>query len=84
MNCLIGIIEMQNEEIDEQALSARSAEEKAASRRLRNRRHVWMREGEFLRAIEVIAGLSDSKNTEVVSGDLHESQKLVTGLAPKE
>jgi len=75
---------MQNEEIDEQAVSARSAEEKAASRRLRNRRHVWMREGEFLRAIEVITGLSDSKNTEVVSGDLRESQKLVTGLAPKE
>jgi HlyD family secretion protein len=75
---------MQNEEIDEQAITARSAEEKAESRRLRNRRHVWKREGEMLRAVEVITGLSDSKNTEVVSGDIHEGQKFVTGLAPKE
>jgi HlyD family secretion protein len=75
---------VQNEEVDEQAVSARSAQEKAESRRLRNRRHVWARDGDLLRAIEVITGLSDSKNTEVVSGNLQDGQKLVTGLAPRE
>jgi len=73
---------IQLEEVDEQAV--RSAEEKAESRRLRNRRHVWVRDGEFLRAIQVITGLSDSKNTELVSGELRDGQKLVTGLAPRE
>ncbi|HWY87556.1 MAG TPA: HlyD family efflux transporter periplasmic adaptor subunit, partial [Gemmataceae bacterium] len=73
---------IQQEEVDEQAV--RSAEEKAESRRLRNRRHVWVRDGEFLRAVQVITGLSDSKNTELVSGNLQDGQKLVTGLAPRE
>ena len=31
----------------------------------------------------LITGLSDSKNTEVVSGDVREGQKLVTGLQPR-
>jgi HlyD family secretion protein len=75
---------IQNEEVDEQTIAARSAEEKAESRRRRNRRHVWMLDGELLRAVEVITGLSDSKNTELVSGDLREGQKLVTGLAPRD
>jgi HlyD family secretion protein len=74
---------IQYQEVDEQAVAARSAEEKAESRRLRNRRHVWARDGDQLRAIEVITGLSDSKNTEVVSGELRATQLLVTGLAPR-
>jgi HlyD family secretion protein len=73
----------QRDEIDEQAVSTKSAEEKAESRRLRNRRHVWVSEGDFLRAVEVITGLSDSKNTEVISGELREGQKLVTGIQPR-
>src|SRR5207248_10923739 len=39
---------------DEQAETARSAEDKAESRRKRNRRHVWVTDGEFLRAVEVV------------------------------
>lgn len=57
-----------------------SAMEKAATRKRRNRRHVWVVEGELLRAIEVETGLSDSKYTELVEGDLKEGQKLVTGV----
>jgi HlyD family secretion protein len=73
----------QNQEIDEQTVAARSAEDKAESRRLRNRRHVWVRDGDHLRAIEIVTGLSDSKHTEIVSGDLRPAQMLVTGLAPR-
>jgi HlyD family secretion protein len=68
---------------DEQTSGTRSAEEKAELRKQRNRRHVWVIDGDFLRAIEVITGLSDSKYTEVVSvvtGELSEGTKLVTGI----
>ena len=61
-----------------------SAEEKAEVRRRRSRRHVWVVDGDFLRAVEVDTGLSDSKYTELVSGDVREGRKLVTGIQPKE
>ncbi len=60
-----------------------SAADKAEVRRRRNRRHVWVVDGEWLRAVEVVTGLSDSKNAELVSGELHEGDKLVTGVQPK-
>jgi HlyD family secretion protein len=60
-----------------------SAVEKAETNRQRNRRHVWVVEGDFLRAIEVVTGLSDSKFTEIVSGEISEGQKFVTGIRPK-
>lgn len=60
-----------------------SAQDKAETRRRRNRRHVWMVDGDFLRAVEVVTGLGDSKQTEMISGDVHEGDKLVTGVQPK-
>jgi len=60
-----------------------SAPEKAEVRKKRNRRHVWVAEGNYLRAIEVETGLSDSKFTELVSGGLTIGQELVTGIEPK-
>ena len=36
-----------------------------------------------LRAVEIVVGMSDSKYTELVSGELTEGQKLVTGIQPK-
>ena len=60
-----------------------SAEEKAEVRRKRNRRHVWRVEGEYLRAVEVVIGLVDSKYSELVSGKLQAGDKLVTGIEPK-
>lgn len=57
-----------------------SAREKAAANRKRTRRHVWVQEGEFLRAIEVTTGINDNKYTEIVSGDLAPGTKIVTGL----
>jgi HlyD family secretion protein len=61
-----------------------SAEEKAELRRNRSRRHVWVMEGQFLRAVEVVTGIEDSKYSELVTGDLKEGQKLVTGIEPKQ
>jgi HlyD family secretion protein len=69
-------------EADEQASYA-SAQEKAELRRKRNRRHVWVRDGDFLRAVEVVIGLSNNQHTELVSGDLRDGDRLVTGVQPK-
>lgn len=60
-----------------------SAEEQAEARKKRKRRHVWVVDGEKLKAVEVQIGLSDSKFTELVSGDVDEGMELVTRLEPK-
>jgi len=57
-----------------------SATEKADAGRKRNRRHVWVVDDELLKAVEIVIGLSDSKFSEVVSGDLTDKQDVVTGL----
>ena len=69
---------------DEPANAMLSAAEKAEARRKRNRRHVWLADGEFLKAVEVTTGLSDNKYSELVSGDIQDKQELVTGIKPKE
>jgi HlyD family secretion protein len=60
-----------------------SAREKAAANRKRTHRHVWVEDGEFLRAVEVITGINDNKYTEIVSGELPVGTKVVTGLKGK-
>ncbi len=57
-----------------------SAIEKSTSRKKRNKRHVWVVDGDMLRAIEVETGLVDSKYTELVEGEVTEGQELVTGV----
>jgi HlyD family secretion protein len=59
----------------------RSAADKAEAARKQNRRHVWILEGDFLKAVEITTGLTDGKNSEILSGSLKEGQKVVTGLA---
>ncbi|MFG0296857.1 MAG: efflux RND transporter periplasmic adaptor subunit [Maioricimonas sp. JB045] len=44
------------------------------------RRHVWVREGDLLRAIEVETGICDYQHTELVSGEVTSGQELVVGL----
>lgn len=73
----------ENKEGETEAEVNLSAQEKAEARRARNRRHVWIAEGDFLAAVEVTIGLSDSRFTELVSGNLQENAKLVTGIEPK-
>ena len=71
----------QSDSQDAQA-GRRSAAQTAKANKKRDRRHVWMIEGDFLKAIEIFVGLSDYKHTEVVSGKLKPGQKLVTGVGP--
>ncbi len=59
----------------------RSAMQRILANRTRTRRHVWFREGDFLRAVEIRTGLNDNKFTEVVSGSLEEGRKLVVGTS---
>ncbi len=59
-----------------------SAEERAEARRTRKVRHVWVVEGAKLRAVEVVVGLSESRFTEMTSGNLKVGDKLVTGIEP--
>jgi HlyD family secretion protein len=64
--------------------STPSADEKVELRRQRHQRHVWVVDGDFLRAIPVVTGITSNQYTEVVSGDLKEGDKLVTGILPKQ
>lgn len=65
---------------DEPELSAR---EKADADRKRRSRHVWVEDGEWLRAVEVRTGISDNRFTEIESADLKVGDKLVTGIKTK-
>ncbi|MDZ4820186.1 MAG: efflux RND transporter periplasmic adaptor subunit [Planctomycetota bacterium] len=59
-----------------------SATETATAARARNKRHVWILEGELLAAVEIETGLSDNSFTELVSKNLKSGQELVIGVRP--
>ena len=44
-----------------------------------SRRLIWLKEGAFVRPLEVVAGTSDGANTAVAAEGLHEGQEVVTG-----
>jgi HlyD family secretion protein len=69
---------------EEANANRRSAAQKVEASRTRNRRHVWVIDGEKLKAIEVTTGISDNENTELISGELQEDTRLVTGIRPPE
>ena len=60
-----------------------STEAQMERRQKRRNRHVWVQEGEFLRAISVKIGLSDDTYSEIVEGELKEDQELVIGIEKK-
>jgi HlyD family secretion protein len=72
----------QQQETEQPAETRLSAEERATTRRKRNRRHVWVQEGPKLRAVEVETGLSDSHFTELITGEIKPTDKLVIGIQP--
>jgi len=72
--------EPNGEEEDAAADSRRSAAEIVRANRRRNHRHVWVVDKEHLRAVPIVTGLGDHKYTELVSGEIEEGQKLVTGV----
>jgi HlyD family secretion protein len=57
-----------------------SARDMAESSRSRNRRHVWIQDGRYLRAVEVEVGMMETGYTALVSGDIREGQQLVTDI----
>ena len=61
----------------------RSASERAEQAKQRARRHVWVARDGQLRAISIITGISDSRTTELIEGDLKEGDELVVGEKPK-
>jgi HlyD family secretion protein len=57
----------------------RSAGEKAELSRQRQRRLVWVADGELLRAVPVTLGLIENRYAELLGGDLALGQAVVTG-----
>jgi HlyD family secretion protein len=57
-----------------------SAVDRIEANRQRDKRHVWVVEGDYLHAIEVETGISDNKYTELITGPIDVGQKLVTGV----
>ncbi len=80
---LEGGIDDEEEQEKEDELEQRSAAEKAKAKRERNKRHVWVVDGELLKAIEIETGTSDSRFSELVSGELKKGMKLVSGTTKK-
>jgi HlyD family secretion protein len=78
---LLGELETEDSDAPE---THRSAEDQAAALEKENRRHVWVEDGPFLRAVPVVIGLTDLKCSELVSGSLSEGDVLVTGIKPPE
>ncbi len=77
---LEGAEEEEDSEEDEDSADLRSAVERILARKERKKRHVWVKEGEKLKAVEITTGMSDFKYTEMETGPLEEGQELVTGL----
>ncbi len=57
-----------------------SAKEKAEAERKRNQRHVWVQDGDFLRAVEIVVGMTESRFTVLEEGELKEDDELITSL----
>ncbi len=57
----------------------RTAAEKAGAEKKKNQRHVWVVEGDLLKAVPVTTGLTENRFTELAKGDLEVGAALVTG-----
>lgn len=73
--------ENEDDEEVEQSAGARAEAKKA-----RERRHVWVKDGEKLKAVEVVLGLADEdegKTQEILEGELNEGDEVVVSLEKK-
>lgn len=50
----------------------------AAVEQTNRKKRLWILDGELLKAVEVLTGISDNTHTEMLSGSLREGQELVT------
>lgn len=60
-----------------------SAEEQVEAEHKRNKRHVWVQDGDWLRAVEIETGISESRYTVLAEGELQEGDKLVVAQAKR-
>ena len=56
------------------------ADAKAKAERDSRLRHLWIKDGDHLKAVEVVTGVSDYQFTELISGDVESGQEFVVGL----
>ena len=61
-------------------MQSRSASDVVKAGKKRHKRHVWVVDGDFLRAIEITIGISGNKYSELIEGDVKPGQKLVSGV----
>jgi HlyD family secretion protein len=64
------------------SVESMSITERARLRKERSRRHVWVTDGDLLRAVEVKTGLTDGQFTEVAAGAVKPGDVLVIGIQP--
>ena len=69
-------------EENQPSLDSLSVAERARLRKERIRRHVWVVEGNLLRAVPVTTGLTDGDFTQMVQGSLKPGDVVVTGVQP--
>jgi len=64
---------------DEQAEEELTAGDKTEAHKKNSTRHVWAVDGDLLKAIEVVTGISDLRYHELVAGELQVGDQLVVG-----
>ncbi len=76
-------VEEANEQSTDQEAADRSAQERAKASVNGQKRHVWVFDGKLLRARAIEVGISDSRYTELISGELKDGDELVVGEEKK-
>ncbi len=76
-------VQQETTQLSQQTQVNQSASERAELNRNRMKRHVWVQEGDLLHARAIVVGISDSRFTELKSGDLKVGDQLVIGEQPK-
>jgi HlyD family secretion protein len=69
---------LEGDDEPEEEVDSVSAKDRVEAYRKSRQRHVWVKEGEKLKAIKIEFGIFADSYYELVSGDLEESQELVT------
>ena len=72
------------ERSEDNVATNQSASETFDANQKRSERYVWYQDGDFLRAIKLRIGISDSRYTELLDTSLTEGKELVIGEKPKE
>jgi HlyD family secretion protein len=78
--CDLPVLEGTSPDNQENRDAEAADDDPAAKERNRKQRYVWIVDGDLLAAVKITTGLSDKNSTEVVSGEIHDGQEVVTGM----